>query len=208
MKSNILYISPNFNLACGVSKHVFTLLTSDELKERYNLSFITNGGDALKKLDNAGIDYSLIDFATDKILHFDFIRNLKLIKNYCKQKEIDIIHSHHRYPEYLSNKLKKSLGIKTVGTVHNIVTGFKKFSYKSDTIIAISNTVKNHLVEYFKLPGKKIEVQYNCIRSDIESKSITETVKSNLGIPNDFQSLIICRKNDKGERGHYFIKVL
>ena len=67
MRYNILYISPNFNLACGISKHVFTLLTSSELNSEFNIYFISNGGDALHKLDDTGINYSITNFKTDKI---------------------------------------------------------------------------------------------------------------------------------------------
>jgi glycosyltransferase involved in cell wall biosynthesis len=200
MKNNILYISPNFNYACGVSKHVYTLLTSEELKKEFNLYLITNCGDALAKLDNACIDYSLIDFKTNKIIHYDFFRNLKQIKKFCREKKIDIIHSHHRYPDFLTNNLKEALGIKTVVTVHNIVTGYKIISYKSDIIVAISNSIKNHLVEYYKLRNRKIEVLYNCISSDIDFKLKAETVKSILRIPQNSKVLLYVGRMTK-EKG-------
>lgn len=185
MKKSILYISPNFNLACGVSKSVFTLLTSDELKKKFNLYFITNGGEALQKLDKASINHSLINFKTDKFFHFDLFRNLRWLRKYCEEKEIDIIHSHHRYTEYLSNVIKKSLGIKTVVTVHNFVTGFKRFSYKSDFIITISNAVKNHLINYYGTDPDKLEVLYNCIKPVYTDEKKIEEIKSFPGIPRD-----------------------
>jgi len=185
LKKRILYISPNFNLACGVSNHVFKLLTSEELKKEFNLHFITNGGDALFKLDNAEVNYHILNFMTDKIVHFDLHRNLKWLKKYCKEKEIDIIHSHHRYPEYLSNSIKKSLGIKTVVTVNNFVTGFKRFSYKSDFIIAISSSVKNHLNNCFGINLEKVAVLYNCVNTLYTAEKKREEIKSFLGIPQD-----------------------
>ncbi|NWG27147.1 MAG: glycosyltransferase family 4 protein [Ignavibacteriaceae bacterium] len=183
MKKNILYISPNFNLACGVSKHVFTLLTSEELKKEFNLYFITNGGNALQRLDRAGISYSLMEFSTDKIFHFNLLKNLKFLKSYCREKEINIIHSHHRFPEFLSNTIKNALGIKTVVTAHNFVTGFKMISYKSDIIIAISNSVKNHLLNYFGINTKKIEVLYNCVGLEKSQYKNKEGIKYQYGIP-------------------------
>jgi len=182
---NILYISPNFNLACGVSKSVFTLLTSDELKKEFNLHFITNGGDALQKLDKAGINYSLINFKTNNYFHFDLFRDIKWLRKFCKEKGIDVIHSHHRYPEYLSNSIKKSLGIKTVVTTHNFATGFKLISYKSDFIIAISNSVKIHLNNYFGIDSGKTKVLYNCIKPEYAVEGKKEELKMLIGIPRD-----------------------
>ena len=89
---------------------------------------------------------------------------------------------HHRYPEYLSNAIKKSLGIKTVVTVHNFVSGLKQFSYKSDCIIAINNSVKDHLVTTFHLDAEKIKVLYNCVRREDELNLKKEGIKSSLDI--------------------------
>jgi glycosyltransferase involved in cell wall biosynthesis len=185
LKKNILCISPHFNLACGVSKHVFTILTSEELKKEFNMYFITNGGDALFKLDKAGINHSIINFKTDKIIHFDFFRNTTQLKNFCKEKKINLVHSHHRYPEYLSNYIKKSLGIKTITTVHNFVSGFKHFSYKSDRIIAINNSVKEHLYSSFDIDKNRVEVLYNCVRNDDKVTERMEKIKQSLSITGD-----------------------
>lgn len=184
-KKNILYISPKFNLDCGVSKHVFTLLTSEELKKEFNLHFVTNGGDGLQKLIRTGISYSLLEFSIDKILHFDLLKNLKWLKEYCQEKEINIIHSHHRFPEFLSNRIKNSMGIKTVVTVHNFVTGFKFISYRSDIVLSISNSVKNHLMTYFGIKTNKIEVLYNCVKLEKSQNKSKREVKSGYGIPQD-----------------------
>lgn len=164
---NILHISPNFNLACGVSKHVFTLLNSAELKKEFNLYFITNGGDALFKLDKANVNYSILEFKTDKIFQLGLFKNKRELEKFCSEKEIRLIHSHHRYPEYLSNAIKKSRRVKTAITVHNFVKKFKHFSYQSDQIIAINNTVKDHLIRNFDIKEERIDVIYNCIEQKI-----------------------------------------
>ena len=183
LKKNILHISPNFNFACGVSKHVFILLSSSELKKEYNLHFITNGGDALQKLKNAQINYSLINFKTDKYLHFDLFGKYSLIKKYCIDKNINIIHTHHRYPALLAFIIANSLDIKTVVTVHNFVRRFKHLSYKADKIISVSNSVKSHLHKYFKLPESKIDVLYNCIAKEDFKEFNSSGLKSTLNIP-------------------------
>ncbi len=200
----ILYISPNFNLACGVSKHVYTLLTSEKLNSEFDLFFITNGGDALFKLDLAGINYSIESFKTNSVFHFDLFNNLKWVKQYCAEKQIDIIHSHHRYPELLSNLVKKSLGIKTVVTVHNFVSGFKKFSYKSNRIIAINYAVKEHLLTTFRTDTKKIEVLYNCIRNEENSEYNGAKIKRSLDIPEGSAVILFLGRIIK-EKGIYLL---
>jgi len=77
------------------------------------------------------------------------------------------------------------LAIKSVVTVHNFVTGFKWLSYKSDIIIAISNSVKNHLIDYFGIDPKKIKVFYNCIKTSKQLLKSKEKIKYSYGIPQD-----------------------
>jgi len=190
VKKNILYLSPHFNLASGVSKHVFTLLTSEKLKKEFNLYFITNGGDALSKLDKAKVNYFLMDFKIDKFFHFDFFRNKKQLEGFCAEKEIHLIHSHHRYPEYLAYTIRKSTGIKTVMTVHDFVHGLKYFSYKSDCIIAINNSVKSHLQSIFGLAVDRLFVLYNCLKEKGKFDLRKDNVINLFNIPLDYQIIL------------------
>lgn len=190
MKKNILQISPNFNLACGVSKNVFTLLTSKELLNEFNLFFVTNASDVLSKLDKYGVNYTILKFNTDQFFHFDLFKNVKELKNICAKNDIHLIHSHHRYPAILANNISKQLGIKTVVTAHNFVKGFKQFSYKSDKIIAVSNSVKNHLVNYFNIPNDKINILYNCLADGKPNDKTKEEIKKELNISNNMKILL------------------
>ena len=204
MKKNILYISPNFSFASGVSKHVFTLLTSEELKKEFNLHFITNGGDALSKLDKAEVNYTVMDFKIDKLFHLDFLNNKKQLRKYCVGNNIHLIHSHHRYPDYLANTIKKSMGIKTVMTAHDFVRGLKYFSYKSDKIIAISNTVGDHLANNFRVSSEKINVLYNCtLQENCEDRN-RKNIKEKFGIQPDKKILLYSGRFTK-EKG---VKIL
>lgn len=176
---NILHISPYFNYVCGVSKYVYLVLKG--LKNipvqniKLNLYFITNGGDGLERFNSIGIKPVLIDFKKGLVNLLYVKNNVELLYDFCLSKNIDIIHTHHRYPEWLSCIVKKRINkvsfkkIKTVSTVHSIVRGYKKLSFKSDKIIAVSNTVKNHLVENYKIKEGKIIQLYNPIdKADIE----------------------------------------
>ena len=159
---NILYISPNFNHTCGVSKHVFELMKN--CRERYavNVYFITNGGDALPKLFDIGIHPFFMNFKRGLTNVFFIPSNLLELNKYCIQHDIDIIHTHHRYPELLSVILSQKLKLKTITTAHSFVEEFKQFSFRSDKIVAVSNAVRNSLIQYFNVPDEKIITLHNC----------------------------------------------
>ena len=168
---NILYISPDFNHACGVSGYVFKLLKHFNNPKSHTVYFITNGGDALKKLQNENINYKLLRFSKGwkNIFYFPF--NYFSLRKFCLANRIDIIHTHHRYPEFLSNLLKKKLNVKTITTAHSFVNGYKKASFKSDKIIAVSDAVKNTIIMEFNISAEKIITLYNCIIPD-QNKSV------------------------------------
>ncbi len=160
---NILHISPNFNYTCGVSKYITIILRELVKYPELKIYFITNGGDSLKRLEEISIKPYIMNFGTG-IKNIVYIRkNLNELGNLCKSNKIDIIHTHHRYPELLANQLKSKLNIKTVTTVHSLVKGFKFISFKSDKIIAVSKTVEQNLIENFGVKQERIMQLYNPI---------------------------------------------
>ena len=194
---NILHISPDFNYTCGVSKHVFELLKYFDGRKEFNVYFITNGGDALSKLENHKIDYELFHFSKGwkNILYFLF--NYFYLTRFCVKNKIDIIHTHHRYPELLSTIIAKRLNIRTITTVHSLVKGYKNLSFRSDRIIAVSNTVKKSIIKNFHIQINKIELIYNCIVSgDRPDAEKVENLREKLNIKNtEYVILFLGRLN-------------
>jgi len=195
---NILHISPNFNYTCGVSKYLSLILP--ELKKRtdINLFFITNGGDSLERLETKGIQPIRIKFNTGLKNLFYLKNNLKELKNFCLENKIDIIHTHHRYPEFLANQLKKKLKIKTITTVHSLVKGQKTFSFKSDKIIAVSKAVEKNLIEYFNINPEKIIQLYNPLNPDlINTQNVSHPYQNELNILSKYRVILFIGRNHK-----------
>lgn len=186
---NVLHISPNFNYVCGASKYVYLILK--ELKkyeklENLKLFFLTNGGDSLERLKNIGIEPQLMNFSKGIKNLFYLKNNLKQLEKFCIDNKINIIHTHHRYPELLANIIKKKNRIKTITTVHSIVDGFRFLSFKSDKIIAVSKAVEKNLIEKFGVDKEKIIQIYNPIDfDDYVNDKIDKKQKAIVGLPED-----------------------
>lgn len=165
---NILHISPNFNYTCGVSKYLTIVLSELKKYSDLNLFFITNGGDSLERLEKIGLKPFIMKFDTGIKNLLYMKKNLKELENFCRLNKIDIIHTHHRYPEFLAYQLKHKLKITTVTTVHSLVKGLKGISFKSDKIIAVSKAVEKNLIENFDVPSEKIIQLYNPIELNYE----------------------------------------
>lgn len=182
-KINVLHISPNFNYLCGVSRYVFILLKELKKRDSINLFFITNKGDSLERIRNLNIPIKQMKFESGWKNIIYYRNNLLELKYFCESNKIDIIHSHHRYPELLSNHLKKYLDVKTITTVHSFVDGFRKTSFKSDLIIAVSDAVKRNIVENFGVSEDKIIRKYNPIdKNDFNFNYNRERLRQQYGL--------------------------
>ncbi len=180
---NILHISVNFNLSCGISKYVYNLMKNYKEKKSVNIFFITNGGNALFKLNDINISPHIMKFNTGLRNIFSLLQNIKELKKFCINNNIDVIHSHHRYVELLSVYVAKKIGIKTVTTAHSFVKGYKHFSFKSDKIIVVSNSVKENIKKKFSIADDKLVKIYNCLPSyENTTKTDVEKLKSKINI--------------------------
>lgn len=161
---NVLYISPDFNYACGVSRYVHQCLQYFSKRDYLNVHFITNKGDSLDRIsENENIKLHLLNFEKDHKNPFKLIKDFFQLLSYCKKYKIDIIHTHHRYPELISVLVSKITGAKTITTVHSLVVRLKSLSFRSDVIICVSNAIKKNLIENYPHSINRITVLHNCI---------------------------------------------
>ena len=180
----VLHISPDFNYSCGVSTHVYLLLKNFVNDKSYKVFFITNGGDALDKLDKINLTPEIVKFEKGFRNIFYLYSNLQTIRKYCVRNKIDIIHTHHRYPEFLASLISKKTGARTITTVESLVKGRTRLSFKSDKIIAVSNSVKELLINHYNVPQEKITMLNNFIEPpDMNGRNLGLNIKSSLQIP-------------------------
>ncbi|MEO8514782.1 MAG: glycosyltransferase family 4 protein [Ignavibacteria bacterium] len=161
MKLNILHITPDFNYACGRSYYVFLLLKY--LQGNHNVHLITNGGDSFDRLEENNISYSILKGLRSKN-PITFAKNINEIKAFAKKNSIDIIHTHHRFAELIAIQALKFIKKNkpaSVLTSLSIVKRKYNIEFKSDRIIAVSNSVKHMLVDKFRVKEKRISLIHN-----------------------------------------------
>lgn len=166
MKLNILHITPDFNYACGRSYYVYLL--SKYLSRKHNVTVLTNGGDSLERLEEKRVNYTLLKGLKSKN-PISITKNIRFLRAFVKEKNIHIIHTHHRLAELLAvqavKKIKRNKPA-TVLTGLSIVKRKYNIEYRSDRIIAVSNSVKNMLVNWFGVNKDKIILLSNFTDTD------------------------------------------
>jgi glycosyltransferase involved in cell wall biosynthesis len=175
---NILHLHTGLNLTCGISKTIFLIAKYPAEGCRHYV--VALDGNAIEKFNNAGIDTCFIGVknSTAEVVFF--------LDKFIRKNNIDIVHSHHRYFDFVSYLISFFCDIKRITSVQSLVKGKKIFSYKSPLLLAAGDSVKKHLMDYFGVKEKRVKVFNNFVdfSEGINSKPKDET-KMNLGIDKD-----------------------
>jgi glycosyltransferase involved in cell wall biosynthesis len=171
----------------------------------HNVFLCTNDGDSFDRIIYTGIPV-FMDLSLSK--KSSFLKSSKYITGLVNENKIDIIHSHHRYYELLANSINKKKKVRTVFTALSIVDKRYFVEYKSDKIIAVSNCVKDMLIDKFNVDVNKISLIPNFVDSEeINVKRQTSNVKQEPGIENR-ESEIIKRESETGSRESETVNIL
>lgn len=160
----VLFISPNFNIVCGRSRIVFNLMKG-LLKNNIGCEIMTNGGDALGKLEELNIKVHIEDINPDKKSISGFLNARRKLSQLTARNEFKIVHVHHRYYDILLSSLTNK-NFKSVHTVHSYLSGRRSFGFNADLIIPVSNFIREHLKNDHKVGEDKISMIYNFINPD------------------------------------------
>jgi len=198
----LLHITPNFNYSCGRSKLVHLYLKYFSNHPEYEMHFITNSGDSLERLnDLPHVNFQKFDFSTGYKNIFYFRQFYTNLSNYVLKYKIDLIHTHHRFPELIAVRIGNTLNVKTVFSTHGFTYGYQNFSHKSNRIISVSNSITDFLIDNFKIQKEKIQTLYNPVNLFPEiNPKIIERFKHEHGVRNSVKIILFVGrlKYDKG----------
>ncbi|TRZ96500.1 glycosyltransferase family 1 protein [bacterium] len=161
---NILYITNHLN-AGGITSYVLSL--AGGLKEKgHNVYLASRGGELLPKFVESGIIFLPIPIKTKSELSPRILFSRAKLAPVLREKGIDIIHSHSRTTQVLAHLLSRNSSVRHVFTCHGF---FKRRLFRQlfpcwgSKVIAISQQVREHLIQDFRLDAKKIIVIHNGI---------------------------------------------
>lgn len=175
----ILHLYPEINITCGISKSIYSIVTN--ANDTYENYVFCLGGDGIDKFKRGGIN--IVVLPENKRGPFQTIKIFFTLFYFIRKQNIEIIHSHHRYFDLIAFIISKLISVRTITSVRSKVYNKIHFSYKAQTLIACSNAIKKHLIEYFKIDQKKIKVIYNFIDPKGVNNSIQKSdLKKELGI--------------------------
>ncbi|MDD5595247.1 MAG: glycosyltransferase family 4 protein [Candidatus Omnitrophica bacterium] len=204
----VLLITTHLNIG-GISSYLLSL--SKGLKARgYGVYLASSGGELSEKFKEQGINLIPIPIKTKAEISPKIIISLFKLMKAVKEEEIDVIHANTRVTQVLACLLSKNTHKPFISTCHGF---FKKRFFRrlfpcwGRKVIAISESVREHLIQDFRLEEINIKVIHNGIdveRFKSESRNITKSeMKEKLGLKDGPVVGIVARLSDV--KGHIYL---
>lgn len=189
MKKNhkILMTTMGLNIG-GAETHIVEL--SKELKKRgYDVIVASNGGVYVDELKEAGIKHYDVPLNSKSINSVS--KSLKLLRKIITEEKIDIVHSHARIPGFITGILHRSMNFTFVTSAHwvfNTKHGLKYITNWGQKVIAVSEDIKQYLMDNYHTKENDIYVTINGIDTDkfspdVSGESIIKEFNLNPSMP-------------------------
>ncbi|MFH0840350.1 MAG: lipopolysaccharide heptosyltransferase II [Candidatus Omnitrophota bacterium] len=169
----ILQLTTHINIG-GIGVYVANLAKA--MRARNHVIFVaSSGGDLEGELSKSGISHFCLDIKTKSELSPKIIKTFFAVKDIVKRENIELIHAHTRVTAVVAALVSRATGVPYITTCHGYFkTRLGRILYGAwgAKVIAISEAVKQHLMDDFKLPEDRVELIYTGIDTEYFRKSI------------------------------------
>lgn len=146
---------------------IYCISLAKALKERgHDVRIASKGGALLNELENYGIRHIEINIRTKSELSPLLWKSRFILERIFKQWQPDIIHAQTRVAQVLAWMIFKKTGISYISTCHGFFRprlSRKLFGFWGKKVIAISDAVREHLVNDLKVKKDKVVLINNGI---------------------------------------------
>ena len=182
----------------GAETHILEL--AKELKRRGNEVFVaSNGGKYVEELEAANIEHIYAPLNNKKLKNI--VKSYKILKKVIKDKNIELVHSHSRISSFICGLLKKRLKFPYVTTAHwtfKVTPLLKLMTDWGENVVAVSEDIKEYLINNYGVKEKNIFVTVNGIDTDKFCKDIDyEDIKKEFKLKDDVSRIVYISRLDE-----------
>ena len=178
----VLFIVNKLLYTCGVSSHVYSILSGLKNDKNIELYLICGGGVAIDKFKLLGVPIIINEyFDHEKRSTSNYFKAAYALSKFVSENKIDIVHSHHHYAASIAQKVKhlKLNRIVTILTNHGILPEVGLLNhFAADYIIAVNQHVVDYLIENGKKRKDEISlIRYGLPEPKIQNKNSKSEIK-------------------------------
>lgn len=160
----ILLLTSHLNFG-GIS--IYTVSLAKGLKNKgHDVLVASSGGDLVPQLETEGIRHIKIPIDTKSEVGPKVLLTVFKLRKILKEEKVDLIHAQTRVTQVVANSINRYLKIPYVTTCHGFFkarAGRLIFPCWGSKIVAISEAVREHLVNQLKVAKDKVCLIYNGI---------------------------------------------
>ena len=168
---NILITTMRLDIG-GAETHIVELAKGLS-REGFNVIAASAGGVYEKELTESGIKVYHVPLDNKK--PHNVIKAYFRLKNIIKENKIDLVHAHARIPGFICGLLNKRMGFPFVTTAHGTWKtgyGLRYITNWGQKTVAVSEDIRQYLLDNYKIEDKDIKVTINGIDTDKFSSGI------------------------------------
>lgn len=185
----ILLLTTHLNLG-GIG--CYTLSLAKSLKKRgHNTLVVSGGGDLVSEVNRCGITHIKININTKSELSPKVFLAIFKLHSIVKGEGIELIHAQNRVAQVIADRVAKSNRVPYVTTCHGFFRPHwarRVFGCWGDKVVAISEAVREHLVNDLKVKKEKITLVHNGVDiakfSHFYSEAEKEKFRNQAGLRN------------------------
>ena len=177
-KKTILQVVPAL-ISGGVERGTLEI-AKNIVRVGHNSIVISAGGPMVKSLEDGGSEHITLNVASKNPV--TIWKNARKLANIIRSRNIHIVHARSRAPAWSCYMAAKATNVKLITTFHgiyNFKNFFKKFYNSVMTegriVIAVSNFVKKHIIDNYKVDPNKITVIHRGVNhNEFSKKELSE----------------------------------
>lgn len=184
----------------GAETHVVEL--SKELKKQgYDIIVASNGGVYEKELAEAGIRHYRVPLNQRNVLKM--ARSYFMLKKIIKKERVDIVHSHARIPSFVCGLLKKRMKkeftfVTSAHWVFYTGMGLKYISNWGQKVVAVSDDIRDYLMENYRVRYEDIFVTINGIDTEKFSPNTDQSrIRTEFNLKEEEPTLVYVSRMDE-----------
>lgn len=201
MGKHIAILCMSLNIG-GAETHIFELAKGLKAKG-HTVTVFSNGGVYAAALEEAGVRHVQAPLHSKSLSSLR--RSYRILKHEFKKNRPSVVHSHTRISNFVGGLICKKLDIPMVTTVHfNFRVGpfFKWFSNWGCRALAVSEDLKNYLVENYDYDPNHVELTVNGIDMQRFAKKDMSDFRAALGIKPEEKMILMVTRLDKEASVH------